>query len=114
MNYLPENMVKMDVVDANADPVKQSADPEAFLAQGYNGIFFLALSPGGLDDFVKRATDKGVCVFNHSASPVTGTTQNVVLDQHASGYEVGRVAAKWINDRGGNLEVAFLSNRADP
>ncbi len=111
---LPENMIKMDIVDAGGDPVKQSADLEAFLAQDYDGIFFLALAPGGLDDFVKRATDKGVCVFNHSASPVTGTTQNVVLDQHASGYEVGRVAAEWINERGGDLEVAFLVNTEDP
>jgi ribose transport system substrate-binding protein len=39
----------------------------------------------------------------------------VVLDQHASGYEVGRLAAKWINDKfGGKAEVAYLSNRADP
>ncbi len=111
---LPENQITLNVVDAGGDPVKQSADLEAFLAQGYDGIFFLALSPGGLDDFVARATAKGICVFNHSASPVTGTTQNVVLDQHASGYEVGKYAAKWINDRGGNLEVAFLSNKADP
>jgi ribose transport system substrate-binding protein len=111
---LPENQVKMDIVQAGGDPVKQSADLEAFLAQGYDGIFFLAAAPGGLDDFVKRATDQGVCVFNHSASPVTGATQNVVLDQHASGYEVGRVAAEWINERGGDLEVAFLVNTEDP
>lgn len=111
---LPANAIKLDIVDANGDPVKQSADLEAFLAQEYDGIFFLALAPGGLDDFVARATGKGVCVFNHSASPVTGTTQNVVLDQHASGYEVGKYAAQWINDHGGNLEVAFLTNRADP
>ncbi len=111
---LPENKVTLNLVDANGDPVKQSADLEAFLAQGYDGIFFLALAPGGLDDFVARAIEQDVCVFNHSASPVTGTTQNVVLDQHASGYEVGRFAAEWINARGGNLEVAFLTNRADP
>lgn len=111
---LPANQITLNVVDAGGDPVKQSADLEAFLAQQYNGIFFLALAPGGLDDFVARATGQGVCVFNHSASPVTGTTQNVVLDQHASGYEVGRFAADWINARGGNLEVAYLSNQADP
>jgi len=111
---LPANAIKLDIVDAGGDPVKQSADLEAFLAQEYDGIFFLALAPGGLDDFVARATGQGVCVFNHSASPVTGTTQNVVLDQHASGYEVGKYAAEWINERGGKLEVAFLTNRADP
>ena len=90
----PDVGVNINLVDANGDAVKQSADLEAFLAQGYDGIFFLALSPGGLDDFVARATGKGVCVFNHSASPVTGATQNVVLDQHASGYEVGKAAAQ--------------------
>src|SRR5262245_4761152 len=112
---LPENQIDLVVVDAKGDAVKQSGDLEAFIAQGYDGIFFLALAPGGLDDIVASAIKKGICVFNHSASPVTGCTQNVVLDQHASGYEVGRVAAKWINDKhGGKAEVAYLSNRADP
>ncbi len=111
----PENQLEFTVVDAGGDAVKQSADLESFIAQAYDGIFFLALAPGGLDDIVKSATDKGIFVFNHSASPVTGCTQNVVLDQHASGYEVGRVAAQWLKDKhGGKGEVAFLSNRADP
>lgn len=111
---LPANMVKLDVVDAGGDPVKQTTDLEAFLAQGYDGIFVLALSPGGLDDFVKRATDKGVCVFNHSPSAITNATQSVILDQYASGYEVGKVAAEWINKRGGELEVAYLISSSDP
>lgn len=111
----PQVAMKIDIVNANSDPVKQQADLEAFLAQGYNGIFFLTLAPGGgIDEFVKRATDQGVCVFNHSASPVTGATQNVVLDQYASGYESGRDAAEWINAHGGDLEVAFLTNIEDP
>lgn len=110
----PENQVKLDIVNANGDPVKQTTDLEAMLAQGYDGIFVLALSPGGLDDFVKRATDKGVCVFNHSPSAITNATQNVVLDQYASGYEVGKVAADWINKRGGELELAYLISSSDP
>src|SRR3954453_12283261 len=45
----PENQIDLVVVDAKGDAVKQSGDLEAFIAQGYDGIFFLALAPGGLD-----------------------------------------------------------------
>jgi ribose transport system substrate-binding protein len=113
----PENDIDLVIVDADADAVKQFGDIEAFMAQGYDGIFFLLLTPEGMDDLVARAVDQGICMFNHSASPITGSTQNVVLDQHFSGYQVGNFAAEWIAANYGDAEevqVGIMGNRADP
>lgn len=112
---LPENQLSFTVVDAGGDAIKQFGDIEAMVAQEYDGIFFLVLTPEGMDDLVARAVEQGIYVFNHSASPITGCTQNVVLDQHSSGYAVGEFAAKWINEKhGGVAEVGIMGNRADP
>ena len=113
----PENDIDLVIVDADADAVKQFGDIEAFMAQGYDGIFFLLLTPEGMDDLVARAVDQGICMFNHSASPITGSTQNVVLDQHFSGYQVGKFAAEWIAANYGDadeVQVGIMGNRADP
>ena len=113
----PENDIDLVIVDADADAVKQFADIEAFIAQEYDGIFYLVLTPEGMDDLVARAVEQDICMFNHSASPITGSTQNVVLDQHFSGYQVGRFAAEWIAKNYGDadeVQVGVLGNRADP
>ena len=113
----PENDIDLVIVDADADAVKQFADIEAFMAQGYDGVFFLLLTPEGMDDLVARAVDQGICMFNHSASPITGSTQNVVLDQHFSGYQVGKFAAEWIGKNYGDadeVQIGIMGNRADP
>ena len=36
-----ENDIDLVIVDADADAIKQFSDIEAFMAQGYDGIFFL-------------------------------------------------------------------------
>ena len=113
----PENDIDLVIVDADADAVKQFADIEAFMAQEYDGVFFLLLTPEGMDDLVARAVDQGICMFNHSASPITGSTQNVVLDQHFSGYQVGKFAAEWIGKNYGDadeVQIGIMGNRADP
>jgi ribose transport system substrate-binding protein len=111
----PENQLEVVVVDAGNDAVKQLSDIEAFIAQNYDGIFFLALPSQGLERLVARGLAKGIFMFNHGASPVTGATQNVVLDQHFTGAQIGRFAAQWINDKhGGRAEVGILGNSNDP
>jgi ribose transport system substrate-binding protein len=71
--------------------------------------------PDGMEPIVYRARTKGVCVFNHSACPITGCTQNIVLDHHTAGFQVGSFAAQWINEkRGGQAEVGLLTNLTDP
>jgi ribose transport system substrate-binding protein len=107
--------VEMVVVDGENDPMKQLNDMESFLAQGYDAIFFLAAPSSGLDELVAKGVKAGVVMVSHGASPVTGATQNIVLDQHTTGRKVGRFAGKWINDHyGGEGEVGVLGNSADP
>ncbi len=111
----PENQIDLVVVDAGGDAIKQFGDIEAMVAQEYDGIFFLVLTPEGMDDLVARAVEQGICVFNHSASPITGVTQNVVLDQYNTAYQVGVAAGEWINEHyDGVTQIGIMGNRADP
>lgn len=109
-----ETKIRLVLVDAQGDFLKQTIDIELFIAQGFGGVFMFVL-PDGMDQIVARARAKGVCIFNHSATPITGCTQNIVLDHHAAGYQVGSFAAKWINEKlGGKAEVGMLANLTDP
>jgi ABC-type sugar transport system substrate-binding protein len=106
--------IQLVLVDAQGDFLKQTIDIELFIAQGFGGVFMFVL-PEGMEHIVAHAHEKGVCVFNHSASPITGCTQNIVLDQRVAGYQVGSFAAKWINEKlGGKAEVGLLTNLTDP
>lgn len=110
----PDTDLRLVLVDAEGDFLKQTIDIELFIAQGFGGVFMFVL-PEGMDQIVARAREKGVCVFNHSASPITGCTQNIVLDQHLAGYQVGNFAAQWINEKlSGRAEVGLLTNLTDP
>ena len=110
----PGTDLRLILVDAQVDFLKQTIDIELFIAQGFGGVFMFVL-PEGMDRIVAHAREKGVCVFNHSASPITGCTQNIVLDQHIAGYQVGSYAAKWINEKlRGKAEVGLLTNLTDP
>lgn len=113
--HRPENQLEVVVVDGASDAVKQLSDIEAFMAQNYDGIFFIALPSEGLERLVANARAKGIFMFNHGASPITGATQNVVLDQPFSGAQIGKFAAEWINEKyGGRTEVGILGNSSDP
>ena len=79
--HRPENELELVIVDAKNDALKQLGDIEAFVVQNYDGIFFLAPPSEGLEQLVAAATRKNIIMFNHGASPITGCTQNVVLDQ---------------------------------
>ncbi len=106
--------LRLVLVDAQGDFLKQTIDIELFIAQGFGGVFMFVL-PEGMDRIVARARAKGVCIFNHSATPITGCTQNIMLDHHVAGYQVGSFAAQWINERlGGKAEVGLLANLTDP
>ena len=107
--------IRLIIVDSADDPVKQFTDIEAFVAQKFDGVFFLVPRSEGMDDIVARAVAGGTHMFNHSASPITGCTQNVVLDQYSAGYKVGEHAARWLIERhGGRGAVGYLTNRTDP
>lgn len=110
----PEIGLQLVLMDAGGDFVKQSMDIEMFIAQGFGGVFMFVL-PEGMERIVAEAHRKGVCLFNHSASPITGCSQNIVLDQYSAGYKVGSFAAEWIHkNQGGKAEVGLLTNLTDP
>jgi hypothetical protein len=46
----------------------------------------------GLEQLVAQGIRKGIFMFNHGASPITGATQNVVLDQHFTKAALGTKA----------------------
>jgi ABC-type sugar transport system substrate-binding protein len=101
------------LVEAQGDFLKQTIDIQLFIAQGFGGVFMFVL-PYGMEQVIAQAHAKGVCIFNHSAMPITGCTQNIVLDQHAAGYQVGSYAAQWINQElGGKADVGILANFTD-
>jgi ribose transport system substrate-binding protein len=106
--------VGLTLVDAEGDFLKQTMDIELLIAQGFGGVLMFVL-PEGMQQIVHHARANRVCLFNHSASPITDCTQNIVLDQHAAGYQVGSCAAEWINQkRGGKAQVGLLTNLTDP
>ena len=47
--------VEFVIVDADGNAVKQMSELEAFVAQGYEGIFFIALPSDGLESIVASA-----------------------------------------------------------
>jgi len=109
-----QNFLRLVLVDAQGDFLKQTIDIELFIAQGFGGVFMFVL-PDGMEQVVAHARAKKVCLFNHSASPITGCTQNIVLDQLRAGNQVGSYAAQWINEKlGGKAEVGILANLTDP
>jgi ribose transport system substrate-binding protein len=111
---LSDTNLRLVLVDAQGDFLKQTIDIELFIAQGFDGVFMFVL-PEGMEQIVSKAREKGVCIFNHSASPITGCTQNIVLDQHVAGYQVGSFASKWINEKlDGKADVGLLTNLTDP
>jgi len=108
-----ETPLRMVLVEAQGDFLRQTIDIELFIAQGFGGVFMFVL-PYGMEQIVAHARAKGVCLFNHSAMAITGCTQNIVLDQHAAGYQVGSYAARWINQKlGGKADVGILANFTD-
>lgn len=112
---LPENGEEIVVVDANGDSAKQHQQFDAFIAQGCSAIVPLVLTADGWEEQVQAAVSKGIGVFNHSASAITGMTQNVGLGQYDGGYGVGEEAARWINaNLGGKAEVGVLAILNDP
>ena len=112
---LPGNGEKIIVVDANLDTVKQHTQVDQLIDQGVDAIVLFVLTVTGWEDTVARATKKGIGMFNHSASPILGCTQNVGLDQRAAGFAVGRAAAGWIaKTQGGEAQIGVLSILNDP
>ena len=80
-----------------------------------NAILFFLITAAGWEADAKSATSQGIGAFNHSASAVSGMTQNCGLDQFGAGYSLGQVAAQWMHkNQGGTGEWALLAITNDP
>ena len=93
----------------------QHAQVATFIEKKVNAILFFLITAAGWEADVKNATSQGIAAFNHSASAVSGMTQNAGLDQYGAGYGLGTVAAQWMNkNQGGTGEWALLAITNDP
>ena len=93
----------------------QHAQVATFIEKKVNAILFFLITAAGWEADVKSATSQGIAAFNHSASAVSGMTQNCGLDQYGAGYGLGTVAAQWMNKyQGGTGEWALLAITNDP
>jgi ABC-type sugar transport system substrate-binding protein len=106
---------KVIAEDANGNSVTQHAQVSTMIERGTSAILLFLLTIGGWDSTVQQADKKGLGTWNHSASAVGGCTQNVGLDQYTAGYDVGQVAAEWVNKtRRGKAQWALLPITNDP
>jgi len=106
---------KVITAQSNLKVPLQHEQVASFIEKPVNAILFFLITAAGWEADAKNATSKGIAAFNHSASAVTGMTQNCGLDQYGAGYSLGTVAAQWMHaNQGGTGEWALLAITNDP
>jgi ABC-type sugar transport system substrate-binding protein len=100
--------LKVDVVDAAGNQLKQVEGAETMLAQGYNALILDYFEPEPFLGVAIEAKNKNIGVFALAGKPLTHATQNWVTDEHAFGYGVGQTAGKWVmRVKGGQASVGI-------
>jgi ribose transport system substrate-binding protein len=108
------NGERVIVISGEGDPLKQVINVESMIAQGVDAVIIQAYSDVGWRGVLARARKAGIPVFNHSGFALTGATQNVLVSFYSGGYEVGKAAARWLdNSFGGEGKVAILGQFGD-
>ena len=106
---------KVITAQSNLKVPLQHAQVATFMENKVNAILFFLITAAGWEADAKNATSQGIGAFNHSASAVSGMTQNCGLDQFGAGYSLGQVAAQWMRkNQGGTGEWALLAITNDP
>jgi ABC-type sugar transport system substrate-binding protein len=106
---------KVITAQSNEKLPLQHAQVASFIEKKVNAILFFLITAGGWDQDVANANKHGIATFNHSASAVTGMTQNCGLDQYGAGFGLGEVAAAWLNkNHGGTGDWGLLAITNDP
>jgi ABC-type sugar transport system substrate-binding protein len=82
-------------IDANGSQPTQVQNAINFLSQGYNAIYINTGTPSGWDRVIKEAKSSNAYTMNHSPDPLTGATQNVVIDHAEAGHLNATAAAAW-------------------
>src|SRR6478735_11190729 len=84
---------------ANKDPVVQSSQMQAMIAQGANVLVVNATSPKGQVETMTQIASKIPVIYIDTSVPGTGTT-SVQSDNYTIGKESGKISAKRFLDMG--------------
>ncbi len=88
--------VDVVVSDENYDLNKQISSLENFISMGCTAIIMVVFDDVGIADAVKAAVDKGIFVMTYDGF-VEGAQGSLNLDNYLYGYQVGTMAADWVN-----------------
>lgn len=95
-DHAEEIGVEVIVTDEDWDLSSQIASVENFIAMGVAGIILVAFDPEGIASTVQDAVDAGIFVMAYDG--IVDTAQgSILLDNYLYGYQVGTMAAEWVN-----------------
>ena len=102
--------IVLNVADGNGDAAKQVGQLEAFIGMGAKGIIYAPIEPEASQSVVAEAKQKGIPVINieSAINDRTNISCWVQLDQFDGGYQLGKLAGKFINDNYGGTGKALL------
>ncbi len=97
--------IELLVQDGNQDANKQAGQIESFVAQGVDAIMFAPIDGSASTQAVAAAKAKGIAVITLETTleDTSGITSQLVFDQVQAGYEIGKLAAQFMNDVHGGV-----------
>ena len=100
---------KMSYVACESNVSKQIMQIENFVARGMDVIIVHPADPAGIEGALKEARARGVKVIAWD-DDLENADVRWLIDNHELGYEVGKQAAAFIQEKhGGKAEVAILN-----
>lgn len=102
--------MEVTVADCQNDPTKQLSQLENFLTAEMDCIIFSALDSEAVQPILAEAREKGVKLISYGFD-IEGADSKLISDNYNAGYEIGRLAADWINStfEDGSTEIAVLN-----
>ncbi|GHC62733.1 sugar ABC transporter substrate-binding protein [Roseibacillus persicicus] len=103
------NGAKMNYVACESNVSKQIMQIENFVSRGMDVIIVHPADPAGIESACREAMAAGVKVIAWD-DDIKNADVRWLIDNKALGYEVGKQASKFINEKhGGEAEVAILN-----
>lgn len=103
------NGAKMNYVACDSNVSKQIMQIENFVARGMDVIIVHPADPEGIESACREAMAAGVKVISWD-DDIKNADVRWLIDNKALGYEVGKKASEFINEKhGGKAEVAILN-----
>ncbi|MBC2608027.1 sugar ABC transporter substrate-binding protein [Pelagicoccus albus] len=99
----------MTFVACESNAGKQITQIENFVSSGVDVLIVHPADPAGVEFALKQAREAGIKVIAWDDN-LKNADLAWLIDNHDLGYEIGKHAAKWINEKhGGSTEVAILN-----